>query len=378
MTETLKNIFYSYGFGISCGLLALTLIVAGWRSKKRVLKICLFNVAALFIALFLVETYEYIGKLQGKDKKSKYYVQYTGSFFDNENVSGKKKDVGFGPKDDTSFVATAMRRNRDTLIYQVRYTLTNGYRFTPGAVTTQTKSLLVLGCSFVFGDGLNDAQTLPCYLNQATQGRYNVRNYGFSGYGPHQCLKICEESILKNNQLPLNDSSLVLYEFIPEHLLRAAGKVDWDLYGPCYEVENGELVFKGSFNEQRFFKNNYVTKRLRGVWHSTYVYKHFFAPQVEANDAERVLAIVTRMQQLLAARRVPLLVLIGHSNTSYPYLDVFFKGLQGRGIQHVFADSLLLAINKTPALYCIPGDGHPNALYNQELARALAEYLKKH
>jgi len=51
----------------------------------------------------------------------------------------------------------------------------------------------VFGGSWVFGEGLNDNETLPYYLQQIFPD-YKVTNFGFHGWGPHNALYLLENN----------------------------------------------------------------------------------------------------------------------------------------------------------------------------------------
>jgi hypothetical protein len=364
--ETFRNGIYTYGFGIVCGLIAALLICSGLRSKKSFLKYLFYNLSAVFIALFFFEAY---GFLSGKNTAS--HTKFSGTFFDNPNASGRKKEVGFGPREDTSLTATASRTNDDTLIYSVTYFLEKGIRKTPGVNPSSPKPAWFLGCSFTFGDGLNDDQTLPFYFNAFTNSRFHVMNYGFSGYGPHQALKITEEKIVNLNS---PDSGIVIFSFVPDHFLRAAGKAAWDMYGPWYEVENGQLVYKGTFEDKHFFKPGFFTKRIGSLWQNSNLYRSVFAPAVKEKDIQRVIGILKKMTIELSQRHLRFYTIVGLMDQSDPNTRLFYKELTQNNIPHFFIDSIIPGIRQNEKIYFFAGDGHPRAVYNQRVA----EFLSKH
>ena len=72
-------------------------------------------------------------------------------------------------------------------IYKAEYTIdSNLLRETLSAETGPT--IAFFGDSFTFGEGVNDAETLPQAFADLLGRRERVLNLGFSGYGPHQFL----------------------------------------------------------------------------------------------------------------------------------------------------------------------------------------------
>ena len=100
-----------------------------------------------------------------------------------------------------------------------------------------------LGCSFTFGKGVQDAETLPAqfqYLNST----YRSYNFGCNGFGPHQVLRQLETSVI-SEQIS-QTTGFGMYLFIEDHLRRAAftlRNATQPIYAmaPRYDLLDGEL-----------------------------------------------------------------------------------------------------------------------------------------
>ncbi|MCC6369480.1 MAG: hypothetical protein IT236_00600 [Bacteroidia bacterium] len=374
--ELIKNIFYHYGFGLANACVALLLIYFGIKSKRKNLKIFLFNFSAVFIALFAFETFDYVRSLFNYTTNSPVGAKYSGTFFNNLALTGPKKGLGYGPRNDTSFCATAQRFNKEELIYDVTYCFEKGHRQTPNSKASAKKKVWFLGCSFTFGDGLNDTETLPYYFNEYSGGSFNVTNLGFSGYGTHQALQSTELNIL-NSEYNKGDTGIVVYSFIPEHFIRAAGKSSWDINGPWYELENGQLVYKGGFEARNYFKENYISKRLKSVWHSSFLYRSFFTPKASAVDVARVIEILKTMNFKLQQKGIKFYLVVTPEKQKEELYNTFTKELAQTKIPVFYADSILPNLYAPSNNYFIAGDGHPNKNYNIKIANYLAESIFK-
>ena len=363
----IRVLIYDFGIPLSCFIIFIALIYLGVKTKKTKLKYFLFNISAVFITIFLFEIFSHISS-------NNTNVNYTGSFFDNETVAGKKLHVGYGPKEDNSFQVTAIKKNNDTTVYSVNYSFEKGKRLVPNNNDTSTNQLFFLGCSHVFGDGLNDNQTLPYFVNEYSNKKYKLSNYGFSGYGTHQALKIVENQILIPKNLNSATKTSVIYSFIPSHFERAAGYRIWDPNGPMYEVENNQLVFKGSFNDNKAIEENYVTKRLKTIWENCYLFKNIFMPTVKTKDVIRVTEIVKRINTILKNKNIRFIIVLGRTHLDSDFEQQFYKELANNNIEHYFVSSAIPNLNDTD--YTILGDGHPNSNYNSELGKFLVEKLK--
>lgn len=80
----------------------------------------------------------------------------------------------------------------------VKYTINGqGYRCKPFDIIDWDKSILIFGCSNVYGDGLDNSDTLPARLQELT--RCPVINLGSPGSS--QLLSLYNMMILKNNNI---------------------------------------------------------------------------------------------------------------------------------------------------------------------------------
>ena len=140
------------------------------------------------------------------------------------------------------------------LIYHATYTTdAMGRRVTPQPEGPRpARAVLAVGCSYTFGLGVNDDQSMPWQLALRLPDRA-VYNYGVAGYGPQHTLELFKGSVEK--EVSQRKTALV-YSYICEHMDRAVGTpkfVRW--YGgpfPWYELDetSGRPVRKGTFRER--------------------------------------------------------------------------------------------------------------------------------
>lgn len=109
----------------------------------------------------------------------------------------------------------------DSLIYKQNYKIDSfSRRETPTDTILKDKFVAVAGCSFAFGYGVNDNETLPYFLQQQMPN-YQGYNYGVSGYGTQHLLAQTSEKItpeeIKQRQ------GILIYFFIDNHLNRLVG-----------------------------------------------------------------------------------------------------------------------------------------------------------
>lgn len=109
----------------------------------------------------------------------------------------------------------------DTLIYEQNYKIDSfSRRETPTDTIVRDKFIAVAGCSFAFGYGVKEDETLSSFLQQQMPG-YEGYNYGVSGYGTqHLLLQTREKITLKEIK---QKQGVLIYFFIDNHLNRLVG-----------------------------------------------------------------------------------------------------------------------------------------------------------
>ena len=86
----------------------------------------------------------------------------------------------------------------------------NGQRASASQIKNSQYHVLLLGCSYIFGSGLDDKETLAWKLNQKYP-QVQFDNYGVPGWGTYQCL------MLEKELLSYKRYDLVIYCAIEDH-----------------------------------------------------------------------------------------------------------------------------------------------------------------
>lgn len=135
-----------------------------------------------------------------------------------------------------NYTSKKLSRNGD-ILYDVTYSIgDDGFRITPQSNNSVQIHINFLGCSFTFGEGLNDDATLPFSL-QASDEHISVKNYGMHGYGVHQALRIAETMSLTG------DINFLLTA--PWHSERSACIPIFGQGSPRYILKNGQATLDG-------------------------------------------------------------------------------------------------------------------------------------
>ena len=228
--------------------------------------------------------------------------------------------------------------------FRVRYTIDQlGFRITPtprdpvGRVTFH-------GCSFIFGDGVEDGETFSALLGERHWPRYKVRNAAVRGWGPPNAYLALEDE-LKQEPPPV----MVFYGFLvrhigrsylaPLHLSNQAGPF------PHFEVDGDRVVLRG-----------YVTSKAAVLP----------ADGLVRRSKAVCVGLLREMHRLCQRRRVPFFVLLLSAPKQLPEEVKEIKGrLEASGVPN-----LDLTDVAPGAFY--PIDGHPTAAWHRAMAERLA------
>jgi hypothetical protein len=284
--------------------------------------------------------------------------------------------VGWGPERAGRFHAEKTDLKSGAMVYSVDYTIdSNLLRHTRSCETGLT--FVFFGCSFTFGEGVNDADTLPQAFADTLDRKERVLNLGYSGYGPQQFLSEMQFGIFD----PVIGSQPRLFVFFTtaEHAERTACKPYWARHSPRYTLENGQLLLKGACREGF------------GLWLAEWLetsatYRWLIEPHVRMlshDDVDRYIRIVLAAINLAKEKYgVPTIVLYFNYNEPWDCLrgtgfsdDVIMQRLKDGGA--IVIDVSLDKEEAAGAPIKIPGDGHFTPLANRIRASKLKSYLEQ-
>lgn len=158
--------------------------------------------------------------------------------------------LGYRMKPDLKF-SSVMTADKDTVYSSFISSGFRGWRTTLFD-SAKNKNAIFLGCSFTFGAGLNDEETLPYLIGQ--NSNYNTYNFAFGGYGPQQAMLLFKRNF---GLLPGSENTKVIYIYIDGHIRRVTGSFSIvNSYGkdfPYPELSDDSLVIFPSFKEKSPF-----------------------------------------------------------------------------------------------------------------------------
>jgi hypothetical protein len=270
-----------------------------------------------------------------------------------------KRDIGSMPFPNSR---TEFREFLDgRLISRVTYTIeANGLREIPSSVQGRPHKVAFFGCSFMFGHGVENDQTLPYYFVQDSAGAFEGFNFAGEGWGPHQMLREIENGFVRRVS---GTPDLAIYEVIPDHLRRVAGRAPWE-DGPKYELCRGdEACYSGAFHS---FYYNACRRWLGRSWTVKFLENHF-ARLSRPSDLPLFLAVLTRTRSLLAENGTRFIIVLWDQNE---LANTMLKALKANQFD-VVALSSIIPDNDLRKRHLTQLDQHPSPETNEAIAMYL-------
>lgn len=221
---------------------------------------------------------------------------------------------------------------------------------------------LFFGDSFQYGLRVGDAETVASRFVERSRGRWDGLNLAVSGWGPHQTVALLEHRLegpaLQGRRVAFG---VYLSLFDPE---RPVGALGWGRRGPRFELVGGALRQRGNLEDDgalaAALHRSRLVVRLARAFHTA-----------RAEDALYE-ALLLRARDLFVERyRAPFVVVLCGRAPSRGRLGRLVVRLGARGVRAVVWEDLLPRYRQRFRDYHVPGDLHPSALANVEVAEWL-------
>jgi hypothetical protein len=336
------------------------LVLAGMASRLRgKLRGGLAVLASLAFGLSIIEATAAI-----RETKELYVV--------TNGESVPQPIIGWGPEHAGRFHAEKTDPKSGVSIYRVDYTIGSNLLRETHSVETGP-AIVFFGDSFTFGEGLNDADTLPQLFADLLGRKQRVLNLGFSGYGPPQFL--AELQTGRFDGVIGAQPRLFIFMTMAEHAERTACRPVWARLGPRYALENGHVALKGACYEG-------LRARAREWLENMASYRLFIEPYLQKGTHEDVelyvrilLASVSLAKEKYGvATLIPYIPADGYLNGTGFSDDDIIQRLRDGGATVI--DVSLAKDEAAGAKLRIGGEGHPMPLANRLRASLLEEYIE--
>jgi hypothetical protein len=292
-----------------------------------------------------------------------------------DGLSGLRPVVGWGPVRAGRYHVEKTDPITRATIYSADYTI--DWNLLRQTLSCESGPAIVFfGCSFTFGEGLNDADTLPQAFADSVDRKDRVLNLGFSGYGPQQFLSELRSGNFDSVIGP--QPKLFVFLTSAAHAERSACKPFWGRRGPRYVIENGQPVLKGACYEG-------LSLWLLERFHDSAPYRWLIEPyqrRMNHDDIELYIQITLAAINLAKEKYgIPVIVLYFKGDED-SYIrgtgfttEAVLRRLRGGGA--IVVDTMLNDEAAAGMALSIPGDGHPTALANRLRASILKNYLER-
>lgn len=131
------------------------------------------------------------------------------------------------------------------LVFEANYTFdSKGRRETTSIPGNKEQVSIFFGDSQLFGEGLNNNETLPYYF-ESLNPTYQSFNYGFLGHGPAQMLYRINTEEFQSEFRDKKGKAFFLYR--DDAIKTSVGEIPWGDGYPKYEIINSELQYVGAF-----------------------------------------------------------------------------------------------------------------------------------
>lgn len=189
---------------MACGLFWLSARLGNFASGLFCLVASLFLAFAVGEAAFLVTD-------QPRDGRWHDPARGRHALAGNVALHMPLKNTAIGPlpqRPANSHGAVIHRELRyEKELFDARYTFNEkNRRIMPENDANPKADLMIFGCSYSFGHGLNDEETWPWLLAKDLGPAWRVENYAFNGFGPQQMLAMLEEKMVDPPTAPIRQA----------------------------------------------------------------------------------------------------------------------------------------------------------------------------
>jgi hypothetical protein len=263
------------------------------------------------------------------------------------------------------------------VLFDVKYTIdSDGLRIAPPYRQDDLLgAVLFFGCSFTFGEGLQDNQTLPYQVGAQSGGRYRTFNLAFNGYSPIQMLAAIDSGMLR--RIADTTPRYVYYVAIPQHVWRVAGRIAWIQHQPRYVLDAS-----GGVQRSGYFEDYKPLSKVLGIRHGARQLKksaiwrilELRESGVTEDDMRLYLALVRRSRDLLVAQypgvQFRIILWPGHSVAEQRTYEGMRDGFRRMDLPLDLVEDILPGYKTDETPYVLSSaDTHPSALANRLIAQ---------
>ncbi len=235
----------------------------------------------------------------------------------------------------------------------------------------------LFGCSFTYGNAIQDNETLNYYFAQELKNYYPY-NYGIAATGANTVLGLAESGRLRK-EISQKDG-VFFYFFIDSHVNRTVGNLPsltWNFASPYYELKDGKPIRNGSILSGRPI----TSKFLLGLYSFLLKYTNLGnreIPPTFAKDQLYTCAIIRGIKDRLKVDFPNSPFYVVRHPKGGGMSEVLKDCLGEKGVSLIiFSDEFEKPFHLSDTNLIVKHDGHPNGLANQKIVSELVRILKE-
>jgi hypothetical protein len=235
-------------------------------------------------------------------------------------------------------------------------------------VNNQEKFLLIAGCSFIFGYGLNDHETLNHAINQSSSPYY-AYNYAMSSSSLNHLLARIKLENSFSNQVEFSSGEL-MYFFISDHVARTVGAWPnlWMKDTPYFSpTEKSGLKINGTVQQGQSLFTRFIISLTQFMPSSFFSGK--IIPKLNDGHYAYFCSLIREVDREWKS---------SHPSGRFIFALHPFDQTDSRitnCLKQNNIEFISFELEKAIEYYKIPQDNHPNAQLNKLLAGQLLDYL---
>lgn len=367
MLEQLINHFFRYEFVyvfIFCAILFLLLAAI---VKKQILKITSIFLFSIFFSIFASEFFLSLKMRPLNDQSQKIFTMY---FFDESIDYSKlerKKHLRYDVNGqqfhflDTDFI----KKDKDNRIfvynaYETKYQ--SAFRYTESNLKDGIYYIF-LGCSFMYGLGLNDNQTLPYFFSKILDYKFGVLNCGIPASGSNSALNILESGIFKRMVKKVNKIKHFIYLGMAAHPLRNFTNEFSDESSDNYVYTNNKFI--KVCQPFSFFTDTFAR---------SYIFRKIFLNLIENKNRDfyedYFINSLLKMNDIIEKKYDSKFTVLLWMGEELKFETEFIEKLKSTNLD-------ILVLPEFDRSYLIHNDEHPNEKANREIAKILLKHFEE-
>ena len=374
MKEAILNNFFNYEFiyiFLFCSVLCILVSIFIKQQIIRKISILFFSI---FFIFFLFEYYLSFSKNNFFDycniqKKHKLYIPnkenkqiVKACYLQDKKLKTIEEHYG-----DMSFIDRNKNFYLDNydIVFDGEYTVYGNsygcFRYTLCDENSK-EAYIFLGCSFTYGDGCNDNETVSYYFSKKFDFKKNVINLGLPGRSSNTALNILNNDVFAKLLVPQTDIKYFFYSVIEDQIHRNFSMIASQDY---YLYKGNKFIYvKAPFSKIRYmFIHSYIFQKIFYYRIEEHNYKYY---------EDYMIKSLKEMDKIVREKYKSKLVVLLWNNNYKEYSENFLKQIKDSKLDYIFLPDRL---NAQDDMYKSTYDLHPRYKANEEIAEILYNHI---